>query len=536
MKNNKRYLFTALATQMIAIPIVFTIIAMVFITKLGWLLDFSQKGKYTTDFIFLLWFSLGIFIIGTIIGMIFSKKWSKRNIELKYKYKVSLLPICYAMIFAIVALLFSKGNYNSSWWAVYIFKNPAFLVIGLFFYLMGNYFMVPVIELMSYVGFIFGVFVYELISKKETKLENGKNFKIASSFIAIALIVVLVIFTKDVVSNAIIEISYGESTLKTELDDKDLFRIAPFQGSNKLAKLESPASLQFTDINTMPRLDGATAAYPVYASFAESVYKGLNDYYRKIEANDIEEFKDKNTSLAFVNNKEFPLNIIKCSKTGEAYERLIKKETDIIFVAEPSKEHMEKVKASGDEFVLTPIGSEAFVFFTNKRNPVESLTVKQIQDIYAGSIKNWKEVGGENKSILPFQRPENSGSQTVMQNKVMKGITMIAPNKENVAHGMGGIISQVASYKNAKNSIGYSFMYYSSEMFKNNQIKYVAIDGIQPTPETVINRTYPFTVPVYAVTLKSNKNENVEELMQWILSAEGQKLVEETGYVPVSKK
>ncbi|MBP2023375.1 phosphate transport system substrate-binding protein [Clostridium punense] len=73
-------------------------------------------------------------------------------------------------------------------------------------------------------------------------------------------------------------------------------------------------------------------------------------------------------------------------------------------------------------------------------------------------------------------------------------------------------------------------------MFKNNQIKYIAIDGVLPTAETVRNKTYPFTVPVYAVTLKSNKNENVEKLIQWILSEEGQKLVEETGYVPVNKE
>ena len=224
---------------------------------------------------------------------------------------------------------------------------------------------------------------------------------------------------------------------------------------------------------------------------------------------------------------------MKCSKTDVAYERLIAGQTDIIFVAEPSKAQLEAIKARGDEFVLTPIGSEAFVFFTNSKNPVENLSLNQIQAIYSGKITRWSEVGGPWNKILPYQRPENSGSQTVMQNKVMKGITMLEQTKETYAGGMGEIISQVASYRNAKNALGYTFMYYSTEMIRNKQIKYLAVNGVKPTPETVRNKTYPFTVPVYAVTLKSNQQENVSRFLQWVLSEEGQSLIEKTGYVPV---
>lgn len=278
----------------------------------------------------------------------------------------------------------------------------------------------------------------------------------------------------------------------------------------------------------MPRLDGATAVYPVYGAFVEAVYKGLGEYYVANKQN-----PEKDNYLAFVASENFPLNIVQCSKTDKAYERLIQGETDIIFVAEPSKAHIEAIKAKGDEFALTPVGSEAFVFFTNAENPVENLSMKQIQEIYTGKITHWKEVGGQNQRILPYQRPENSGSQTVMENKVMKDLKMVEQTKETVAGGMGDMINRVASYKNAKNSLGYSFMYYSSEMIKNNQIKYIAMDGVKPTPETVRNKTYPFTVPVYAVTLKSNQKENVSRFIQWVLSEEGQSLVKRTGYIPV---
>lgn len=72
-------------------------------------------------------------------------------------------------------------------------------------------------------------------------------------------------------------------------------------------------------------------------------------------------------------------------------------------------------------------------------------------------------------------------------------------------------------------------------MIKNNQIKYIGVNGIKPTSETVRNKTYTFTVPVYAVTLKSNTKENVSKLITWILSEEGQRLIEKTGYIPVSE-
>ena len=120
-----------------------------------------------------------------------------------------------------------------------------------------------------------------------------------------------------------------------------------------------------------------------------------------------------------------------------------------------------------------------------------------------------------------------------MQNWVMKEVVMAEPTKETYAGGMGEIISRVAGYRNAENSIGYSFMYYASEMINNQQIKFISIDGIKPNSETIRNKTYPFTVPVYAVTLKSNEDENVHKFLEWLLSEEAQGLVDKTGYTSI---
>jgi len=81
--------------------------------------------------------------------------------------------------------------------------------------------------------------------------------------------------------------------------------------------------------------------------------------------------------------------------------------------------------------------------FINKNNIIDNLTIKNIQDIYSGKINNWKKLNGANQKIRAFQRPENSGSQTMLK-KVMANIPVMQPRRENVSGGMGDIINQVA--------------------------------------------------------------------------------------------
>lgn len=128
---------------------------------------------------------------------------------------------------------------------------------------------------------------------------------------------------------------------------------------------------------------------------------------------------------------------------------------DVFFGAQPSAWQVEEAAKQGVEFCLTPVAREAFVFLVSRENPVETLTVGQIQDIYQKKIKNWENLGGMDEQIMPFQRPENSGSQTIMQ-KVMGEKELPPPLLEEYASGMGGVIEAVASYRNYPGAIGYS--------------------------------------------------------------------------------
>ena len=218
--------------------------------------------------------------------------------------------------------------------------------------------------------------------------------------------------------------------------------------------------------------------------------------------------------------------------------RLIKGRADVIFCAQPSSDQIAKAKAAGVELQLTPIGREAFVFFVNKANPVETLTSDQVRALYTKRITNWSEVGGRDEKILPFQRPENSGSQTAMEQQVMRGMAMAAPMKGEQMQSMGGIIVATAMYHNAPNAIGYSFRFFVTTMEgdKAKNIKLLKIDGVAPTVETIRDGTYPYAGNFYAITTNKTANApHVQELIAWFLSEQGQKLIDDTGYVSLGK-
>ena len=237
------------------------------------------------------------------------------------------------------------------------------------------------------------------------------------------------------------------------------------------------------------------------------------------------------------------------TNTHWGYERLITGHTtfksgeyddrDIIVVTYPSEEEQQLAKDNNIELDITPVVNEGFVFFVNKDNPVNNLTKKQIQDIYSGKITNWKEVGGLDEKIVPYQRPVNSGSQTGMLDLVMKDesgdpIPMIEPTKETFEQTMEGIIEAVADYDNSRQALGYSYYYYANTMFTKDSIKLISVDGVEPNNETIKNETYPIHTAYYIVTRKDEpKDSQVTKLKEAMLSERGQIVAENAGYVPV---
>lgn len=272
-------------------------------------------------------------------------------------------------------------------------------------------------------------------------------------------------------------------------------------------KLEGFFDVLYTKAN-FPRIDGSTATYPLSMEIGKELL-GLDDTGVK----------------GFITHKT----------THNAYVNLINGAADIIFVTQPSPEEYELAKQKGVELEVLPICKEGFVFLVNTENPVNNLAIKQVQDIYRGLVKNWKEAGGEDKEIIPYQREANSGSQTIMENTVMKGLKMVQPPKEVLVYGMGELIDRVADYSNAKNALGYSVYYYATTMYKSRNIKLLSIDGIQPDKQTIRDGTYPFTVSYYAVLRKNEpEDSSARRLLKWLLGEEGQTIVDRAGLVSLN--
>jgi len=242
-------------------------------------------------------------------------------------------------------------------------------------------------------------------------------------------------------------------------------RYRPFREDNRLVPLGEIPTLTFS--RDFPRLDGATAAFPAFAAMAQALYIGLN----------------AQTAQEYVN----------VSTTYYAYQRLINGEIDIFFGAQPSPQQVTEAFMAGKRFYMTPIAREAFVFFVHEDNPVTDLSVAQIRAIYQRNYTNWSQLGGNHQRILAFQRPQGSGSQTIMEAVVMAGHPMAEPVKEEEHAGMGGIIGYVTvnEYRNVSSAIGYSFRYFVTGMHPAEDIQLPSINGIAPTPENIRTGAYP---------------------------------------------
>jgi len=273
----------------------------------------------------------------------------------------------------------------------------------------------------------------------------------------------------------------------------------------------------------MAIIDGSTATIPVTAELFRQFFD-----FADFEIYDNAVVYHSTTHDAYINL------IDKSSRIWDERESRARA-VSLIFVTPPSDEELDYAKSRGVELDLTPIAKDGFVFITHKDNPVDSLTIGQIQDIYSGKITNWKEVGGEDLEIRPYQREKNSGSQTAMENLVMQGKEMLPPETvlADIWFGMGALVEAVAEYENGPSSIGYSYYYYLNNLYKNENIKVIEINDITPSNENLISGLYPFSTNYLAVMRKEdNEDEDspARKLRDYLVSPEGQKIIGMAGY------
>lgn len=305
-----------------------------------------------------------------------------------------------------------------------------------------------------------------------------------------------------------------------------------YSENSKLVSLDHPASFSIENPDEMPKMDGAEACYPLYAAYAKAVYKDIDKIEKEahLERKDLLENISEDKEDIFYHNGK----IVRFTNTVYGFDNLLYEDADLFFGARPSREQLDYAEACGIDLTITPIGREGFVFFTEADNPVDNLTSDQAKAIYHGDITNWKELGGNDEEIIAFQRPEDSGSQTMME-YFMGDVSLKEPKKYETVDGMFDAIEAVAQYHNEKGALGYTFRYFLEGLNQEKGVKMLSVDGVYPSLENIENGTYPIIVDVCLTTRTNDENPNVQKMIDFILSDDGQEIMKKTGYAPIAK-
>jgi phosphate transport system substrate-binding protein len=214
--------------------------------------------------------------------------------------------------------------------------------------------------------------------------------------------------------------------------------------------------------------------------------------------------------------------------SGVGISALINGATDIANASRKMKQtEKDKLKDRYNTLgVEVACAKDGITVYLHPSNKVKELSIKQLSEIFKGNIKNWKEVGGADADIKLYGRENSSGTYTFFQENVVKG------DYASSCQTLPGTAAVVNAVKKDPNGIGYGGAAYAEGI----EICKVKKDDNSPaylaTAETIKTGEYPITRYLY-MYLKNRPTGAMKSYIDWILSAEGQKLVVEMGYFPV---
>jgi phosphate transport system substrate-binding protein len=205
---------------------------------------------------------------------------------------------------------------------------------------------------------------------------------------------------------------------------------------------------------------------------------------------------------------------------------------------EPAEE--EKAKASGhgapSEFL---VGYDGLAIYVHKDNPLEQISVEELGDIYreGGKLTKWSELGvkaipgAKGDEIVRVSRQNNSGTYHYFREHIVGKKSDFKQGSLDMS-GSKDVVEQVGKTPGA---IGYSGIGYATPAVKILKVSQKKGEpGIVPSNDTVLDKTYPIARPMFMYTPGAPK-PHVKKYLDWILSAAGQKVVVQSGYVPLSK-
>lgn len=183
----------------------------------------------------------------------------------------------------------------------------------------------------------------------------------------------------------------------------------------------------------------------------------------------------------------------------------------------------DEVKVLADKFgsigMSTLVAKDALSIYLNPKNPVKNLSLDEVRKIFSGKITNWKDVGGEDKTIRVISRSPNSGTylyfkEHVLLNDEYSDNMEIKASTEEIAE----------TVLQDKNAIGYGGIGYGENIFHS------LINGIQPSEENALNESYPINRYLFFVTYNVPEGLS-KKFIDWVLSDDGQQVIKKAGFI-----
>jgi phosphate transport system substrate-binding protein len=210
--------------------------------------------------------------------------------------------------------------------------------------------------------------------------------------------------------------------------------------------------------------------------------------------------------------------------SGNGIKALIDGTTDIADSSRFIKD--EEVKAAvekGSYPVPFAIAYDSIIPIVHPSNPVKNLTVDQLKAIYAGEVKNWKEVGGPNKELVIVSRDTSSGTYEVWEVKILKG-AKVSPGALLQASN-GAVVQAVSKNRYAIGYIGLGYV--------NKSVKPVTVNGIKGSEKTTLDGSYPISRALYMFTRGWPQGDALNFINYVLNPQKGQRYVKEAGFVPL---
>jgi phosphate transport system substrate-binding protein len=195
-----------------------------------------------------------------------------------------------------------------------------------------------------------------------------------------------------------------------------------------------------------------------------------------------------------------------------------------VAIGASSRELSAQEKGEHPDLVPTVIGIDCISIVVHPSNNLSnsSLTLQQIKDVFSGRITNYKEIGGPDRRIVLVEREDGSGTRSMFESMVMNNTAVSDAALQKPASG--AIRFTVSGNENAIGYLGIGYL--------DGTVKPVAINGIQPSEESVRAKTYPLSRDLYLIT-KGEPTDHAKEFIEYVLSDEGQRIVKDEGFIKI---